>query len=98
MKELGLIPEIISRYRSTYYNHIFTTGYDAGYYSYIWAEVLDKDAFEKFKEDGIFNRSTAIGLRHILERGNSEDPMKMYIEFRGKEPSITPLLKGRGLM
>lgn len=98
MKELGLIPEIISRYRSTYYNHIFTTGYDAGYYSYIWAEVLDKDAFEKFKEDGIFNRSTAIGFRRILERGNSEDPMKMYIEFRGKEPSIEPLLKNRGLM
>ncbi|HPD34014.1 MAG TPA: M3 family metallopeptidase [Candidatus Kapabacteria bacterium] len=98
MKELGLIPEIISRYRSTYFNHIFTTGYDAGYYSYIWAEVLDKDAFEKFKEDGIFNRSTAIGFRRILERGNSEDPMKMYIEFRGKEPSIVPLLKGRGLM
>ncbi len=98
MTQLGLIPEIISRYRSTYYNHIFTTGYDAGYYSYIWAEVLDKDAFEKFKEDGIFNRSTAIGLRHILERGNSEDPMKMYIEFRGKEPSIQPLLKKRGLL
>jgi peptidyl-dipeptidase Dcp len=98
MTKLGLIPEIISRYRSTYYNHIFTTGYDAGYYSYIWAEVLDKDAFEKFKEDGIFNRSTAIGLRHILERGNSEDPMKMYIEFRGKEPSIQPLLKKRGLL
>ncbi|MCE5304275.1 M3 family metallopeptidase, partial [bacterium] len=98
MTKLGLIPEIISRYRSTYYNHIFTTGYDAGYYSYIWAEVLDKDAFEKFKHDGIFNRSTAIGLRHILERGNSEDPMKMYIEFRGKEPSIQPLLKKRGLL
>ncbi|MEN6510416.1 MAG: M3 family metallopeptidase [Chloroherpetonaceae bacterium] len=98
MTKLGLIPEIISRYRSTYYNHIFTTGYDAGYYSYIWAEVLDKDAFEKFKEDGIFNRSTAIGFRHILERGNSEDPMKMYIEFRGKEPSIQPLLKKRGLL
>ncbi|MFA5404157.1 MAG: M3 family metallopeptidase [Ignavibacteria bacterium] len=94
----GLIPEIISRYKSTYFNHIFNSGYTAGYYSYIWAEVLDADAFELFKQKGIFDKATAESFRkNILERGNTEEPMVLYKKFRGAEPSIEPLLKKRGL-
>jgi peptidyl-dipeptidase Dcp len=93
-----LIPEIISRYKSTYFNHIFASGYTAGYYSYIWAEVLDADAYELFKEKGIFDKATAESFRrNVLERGGSEDPMVMYRRFRGADPSIEPLLKKRGL-
>ena len=100
MKNLGLIPEIISRYKSPYFKHIFTTGYDAGYYSYTWAAVLDADAFEAFKETGnIFDKETADKFRtFILERGNTEDPMKLYESFRGKKPEIRPLLRNRGLL
>ncbi len=95
---LGLIPEVVSRYRSTYFAHIFSGGYSAGYYSYIWAEVLDADAFEAFKEKGLFDRATATAFRrNILERGGTEDPMTLYERFRGKKPSIEPLLKKRGL-
>jgi peptidyl-dipeptidase Dcp len=95
---IGLIPEIVSRYRSTYFAHIFSGGYSAGYYSYIWAEVLDADAFQAFKETSLFDRETAAAFRtHILERGGTEDPMTLYINFRGREPSIDPLLKRRGL-
>ena len=73
--------------------------HQAGYYSYLWAEVLDKDAFEAFREKGIFNRETAKAFRkNILEKGGSDDPMKLYIMFRGKEPSIKPLLRSRGLL
>lgn len=98
MKQIGLIPEILPRYRTTYFNHIFNSGYSAGYYSYIWAQVLDADAFEKFKEDGIFNKNTAESFRkNILEKGGSEDPMILYIRFRGKEPDIKPLLKRKGM-
>ncbi len=98
MKRIGLIPEIVVRYRSTYFNHIFAGGYAAGYYSYIWAEVLDADAFEAFKETSLFDRETARRFRkYILARGGSEDPMKLYIKFRGRKPSIEPLLKRRGL-
>ncbi len=94
----GLIPEIVSRYRTTYFAHIIG-GYDAGYYSYIWAAVLDNDAFEAFKENGIFDQKTAESFRkNILEKNGIEDPMKMYIDFRGREPRIDPLLKNRGLM
>ena len=99
MNSIGLIPEIIPRYRSTYFKHIWSNGYQAGYYSYLWAEVLDKDAFEAFREKGIFNRETAKAFRkNILEKGGSDDPMKLYIMFRGKEPSIKPLLRSRGLL
>lgn len=95
--ELGLIPQIAPRYRSTYFNHI-VGGYAAGYYSYLWAEVLDTDAFEAFKENGLFDQKTAGLFRaNVLEKGGSEDPMTLYKNFRGQEPSIEPLLKGRGL-
>jgi len=98
MKKLGLIPEIISRYKSTYFQHVFSGGYDAGYYSYTWAAVLDNDAFEPFKEKGIFDQETAKSFRtNILEKGNSRDLMESYVAFRGQEPSIEPLLKNRGL-
>ncbi len=96
---IGLIPEIVVRYRSTYFNHIFSGGYSSGYYSYIWAEVLDSDAFEAFKETSLFNPEKAKSFReNILEKGGTEDPMTLYVRFRGKEPSIEPLLKKRGLI
>ncbi len=98
LDRIGLIPEIVVRYRSPYFRHIFAGGYSAGYYSYIWAEVLDADAFEAFKETGLFNRETANSFRkNILASGNSDDPMALYKRFRGREPSIEPLLKRRGL-
>lgn len=98
LEKIGLIPEIISRYRSTYFQHVFTTGYDAGYYSYTWAAVLDNDAFEPFKQNGVFDPKTAKSFRtNILEKGNTEDSMVLYKRFRGAEPSIEPLLKNRGL-
>jgi len=97
-KEMGLIDEIIPRYRTTYFNHIFNSGYSAGYYSYLWAEVLDKDAFELFKEKGIFDHETAMSFRHnILEKGGSEEPMTLYKQFRGAEPDPEALLRARGL-
>jgi peptidyl-dipeptidase Dcp len=99
MDRIGLISEIIPRYRSTYFQHIFAGGYSAGYYSYIWAEVLDKDAFNAFKETSLFNQQVATSFRqNILEKGGSEEEMKMYLNFRGKEPTIEPLLQGRGLL
>ncbi len=98
MKKIGLIPEIISRYKSPYFQHIFSGGYSSGYYSYTWAAVLDNDAFEPFKEKGIFDPETAKSFRtNILEKGNTEEPMTLYIKYRGQEPSIEPLLKNRGL-
>jgi peptidyl-dipeptidase Dcp len=97
LNKIGLIPEIISRYRSTYFIHI-TGGYDSGYYSYIWAAVLDNDAFEAFKDRGLFNQVTATSFRkNILEKNGTTDAMKMFINFRGREPVIEPLLKNRGL-
>ncbi len=97
-REMGLIDEIIPRYRSTYFNHIFGGGYSAGYYSYLWAEVLDKDAFELFKEKGIFDRETAMSFRrNILEKGGSDEPMDLYRKFRGADPDSGALLRGRGL-
>jgi peptidyl-dipeptidase Dcp len=98
MKKIGLIPEIVTRYRSPYFRHVFEGGYDAGYYSYIWSEVLDCDAFQAFKEKGIFDRATALSFRkNILEKGGTEEPMDMYLKFRGREPSVGPLLEKRGL-
>jgi peptidyl-dipeptidase Dcp len=99
MKQLGLIPQIEPRYRSTYFQHSMTGGYTAGYYSYIWAEVLDADAFQAFKETGnIFDKATAARFRKdILEKGGSEDAMSMFINFRGRKPSIDALLENRGL-
>jgi peptidyl-dipeptidase Dcp len=95
---IGLIPEISSRYHSTYFNHIFRGGYSAGYYNYIWSEILDSDAFEAFREKGIFDKATALSFRkNILERFGNDDIMKQYVRFRGAEPKIEPLLKKRGL-
>ncbi|UCE17602.1 MAG: M3 family metallopeptidase [Gemmatimonadota bacterium] len=97
-KRIGLIPEIISRYRSPYFRHIFSGGYSSGYYSYIWAEVLDADAFQAFVEKGLFDRETGMAFRkHILSKGGTEDPMELYVRFRGTEPKIEPLLEKRGL-
>jgi len=99
LNRIGLIPEIISRYRSTYFSHIFQGGYPSGYYSYIWAEVLDSDAFQAFKETSLFDQATAQSFRkNILERGGTEDPMTLYMRFRGAEPKIDALLKKRGLV
>ena len=100
LARIGLIPQIISRYRSPYFRHSFGGGYSAGYYSYLWAEVLDADAFEAFKEAGdIFDPATAAAFRdNILARGGTEDPMVLYRRFRGQEPGIEALLKRRGLM
>jgi peptidyl-dipeptidase Dcp len=99
MKKYGLISEIKTRYRSTYFNHIWAGGYSAGYYGYIWCEKLDADAFQAFKETGdIFNREVASRFeKEILARGSSRDPLDMYIAFRGKEPGIDALLLNRGL-
>lgn len=97
-KKIGLIPEIVSRYRSTYFLHI-AGGYDSGYYSYIWAAVLDNDAFEAFKEKGLFDQVTATSFRkNILEKNGTMDAMQMFVNFRGREPVIEPLLKNRGLI
>ncbi len=97
-KEMGLIDEIIPRYRTTYFNHIFNSGYSAGYYSYLWAEVLDKDAFELFKQKGIFDQNTAASFRrNVLEKGGSDEPMDLYRRFRGADPDPAALIESRGL-
>ncbi|MBP1663783.1 MAG: peptidyl-dipeptidase Dcp [Bacteroidetes bacterium] len=99
MKRIGMIPEIIVRYRSTYFKHIFEGGYSAGYYSYTWAAVLDADAYQAFKETGdIFNKDVATKFRkNILEKGDSDEPMKLYKMFRGADPNPDALLIKRGL-
>lgn len=97
-QEMGLPEQIIPRYRTTYFNHIFNSGYSAGYYSYLWAEVLDKDAFEYFRQQGIYNPEVARSFReNLMERGGSEEPMVLYIRFRGAEPDPGALLRARGL-
>ena len=96
--QMGLIDEIIPRYRTTYFAHIFSGGYSAGYYSYLWAEVLDKDAFELFMEKGIFDPATAKSYReNILEKGGSDEPMELYRRFRGADPDPAALTRARGL-
>ncbi|MDZ7859350.1 MAG: M3 family metallopeptidase [Candidatus Krumholzibacteriota bacterium] len=98
LDRINLIPQIAPRYRSTYFRHIFSGGYSSGYYSYIWAEVLDADGFQAFKEKGLFDQETAGAFRkNVLAKGGSVKPMTLYKRFRGKEPSIEPLLKKRGL-
>jgi len=98
LSELGLIPQIESRYRSTYFGHIFAGGYSSGYYSYLWTEVLEADAFEPFREKGLFDKETALKLKeYVYASGNTEDLMTQYIKYRGSEPEIEPLLKKRGL-
>lgn len=98
MKKIGLIDAIIPRYRSTYFTHIFSGSYSAGYYSYIWSGVLDTDAFQAFKDKSLFDPATAKSFRtNILERGGTADPMVLYKNFRGAEPKIDALLRKRGL-
>ena len=99
-KELNMPKEVQFRYRSTYFKHIFgSDGYAAGYYTYLWAEVLDADGFELFKEKGVFDKATADAFRiNVLEAGGSEDPMKLYVKFRGQEPNPDALLRNRGLL
>ena len=99
MDKLGLIDAIIPRYRTNYFSHAFSgEGYAAGYYVYIWAAVLDSDAFNAFAEKGIFNKELGQSLRdNIISKGGSDDPMTLFVNFRGAEPDIQPLLKKRGL-
>ncbi len=100
MARMGMPREIVVRYRSPYFNHVFGPGggYSAGYYSYIWSEVLDSDAFALFKEKGLFDPATAASFRkEILEKGGTEEAMVLYKRFRGREPSVEPLLVKRGL-
>ncbi len=99
MEKIGLIDEIIPRYRSTYFSHIFSGGYSAGYYSYLWAEVLDSDAFQPFVENGIFHQPSAKSFReNVLSKGNSEHPMTLYKKYRGAEPNPIYLLRNRGFV
>lgn len=99
MKSYELISQITPRYRSTYFQHIFSGGYAAGYYSYIWSAVLDSDAFAAFKESGdLFHPEIASAFRkQILEKGAIAEPMELYLAFRGKSPDMKHLLKDRGL-
>ncbi|MCF8366913.1 MAG: M3 family metallopeptidase [Bacteroidales bacterium] len=99
MKNIGMIPEIVVRYRSSYFSHIFAGGYSSGYYSYLWAEILDADAFEAFKEKGLFDQETAKAFReNVLEKGGTDDPMTLYKNFRGREPNKDAMLKRKGLI
>ena len=99
-EKLGMPSEIAYRYRSPYFKHVFgSDGYASGYYTYLWAEVLDADGFELFAEKGIFDPETARSFKeNILEMGGSEDPMKLFVRFRGHEPSVDALLRNRGLI
>ena len=97
---MGLIDEIIPRYRTTYFNHIFSSGYSAGYYGYLWSEVLDKDAFSFFEnsENGVWDLALARKFRQtFLEKGGSEEPMVLYEQFVGRQPDSEAFLRGRGL-
>jgi peptidyl-dipeptidase Dcp len=98
MTDIGLIEEIIPRYRSGYFSHIFAGGYSAGYYSYIWSEILDADAFQAFKETSLLDKEMAARFREeILSKGGTRPGMELYVSFRGREPEIGPLLEKRGL-
>ena len=99
MAATELFPPVTGSCMSTAFSHIFDGGYAAGYYGYKWAEVLDADAFESFKEHGVLNKEIAKSFRQtILERGGSDHPMKLYVDFKGAKPSITPLLRRSGLL
>ena len=99
MQPVQLLPVVADASMSTAFSHIFSGGYAAGYYSYKWAEVLDADAFSVFKQNGIFNKETARSFReNILEKGNTADPMELYINFKGSEPTVDALLKRSGVV
>ena len=97
-QELGFIPEIEYRYRSTNFAHVFGGGYAVGYYAYLWAEVLDCDAFELFKEKGVFDPASAAAFKNLFEMGGSKDPMREYRKFRGADANPDALLRARGLI
>jgi len=96
MERIGLIEQIIPRYRATYFNHVFSGGYSSGYYSYLWSEVLDSDGFEAFKETSIFDKETAKKLRKVLSQGGTKPGMELYKEFRGRAPEMEPLMRKKG--
>jgi peptidyl-dipeptidase Dcp len=96
MARLGLIEQISPRYRSTYFAHIFNGGYSAGYYAYMWSEVLDADAFQAFKETSIFDAETAARYRTMLSLGGSRSGMDLYVDFRGRKPEIDALKAKKG--
>lgn len=99
LDEIGLIAEIAPRYRTGYFSHIFAGGYSSGYYGYIWSNIFDADTWQVFKQNGIFDQTTANAYRkNVLETGGTEDPMLMYRRFRGKDPDVRPLLERRGLV
>lgn len=99
MQRIGLIPEIVVRYKSPYFSHVFAGGYSSGYYSYLWAEILDADAFQAFKETNLFDKNTAGLFRdNILSKGGTGDPMEMFKKFRGREPEKEAMLKRKGLL
>lgn len=99
-EEIGMPKELTYRYRSPYFKHIFgSDGYASGYYTYLWAETLDQDGFDLFEQTGVFNPETAASFKkNILEPGGSEDPMVLYVRFRGHKPTVEPLLRNRGLL
>ena len=98
MAKIDLIEEIIPRYRSGYFAHIFAGGYSAGYYSYLWSNILDADAFQAFMETSLLDKETAASYReHILSKGGTLPGMELYRNFRGRDPEIGPLLEKRGL-
>ncbi len=98
-KQIGLPDELTFRYRSPYFKHIFgDDGYASGYYTYLWAQVLEADAWELFEQKGIFDSKTAASFKkNILESGDTEDPMKLFVKFRGHKPDAAALLRLRGL-
>ena len=99
LKSIKMPNALVPRYRTPYFQHIFSGGYSSGYYSYVWSEVLDADAFQAFKEKGIFDPGVARSFRtNILEKGGSEEAMTLYTRFRGREPAVEPLLERRGLL
>jgi peptidyl-dipeptidase Dcp len=100
LQRIGMLDDIAMRHRSPHFAHVFAGGYSAGYYSYMWSEVLDADGFDAFKETGdIFNPEVARRLReNVFAAGNRQSPMAAYVAFRGREPAVEPLLRNRGFL
>ena len=98
LKDFKIVPQVKGNSISHAFSHIFSGGYSAGYYSYKWAELLEADAFDKFKKTGIFNKNTAEEFKNnILSKGNTDHPMNLYVGFRGREPKVDALLRKTGL-
>ena len=99
LKDCKIVKHVKGNAVSSSFSHIFSGGYSAGYYSYKWAELLEADAFDKFKENGIFNKDTANSFKNnILSKGNTDHPMNLYVKFRGREPKVDALLRKSGLI